>query len=90
LQAKVIFLNNPDFCPLIYFPLTFHVLIVSHKFPESTVAGLYKRAVSENQYLDAVRFGSQKINWTLKEFDVKLHYNSFTIEIFFCFRFWPS
>jgi hypothetical protein len=24
--------------------------IVSHKFPEGTVAGLYKRAVAENQY----------------------------------------
>ena len=46
------------------------MLIVSHKFPESTVAGLYKRAVAENQYQDAVRFGAQKINWTLKEFDV--------------------
>jgi hypothetical protein len=44
--------------------------IVSPKFPESTIAGLYKRAVAENQYQDAVRFGAQKINWTLKEFDV--------------------
>jgi hypothetical protein len=26
------------------------IFIVSHKFPESTVAGLYKRAVAENQY----------------------------------------
>jgi hypothetical protein len=32
--------------------------IVSHKFPEGTVAGLYKRAVAENQYHDAVRFGA--------------------------------
>jgi len=44
--------------------------LVSPKFPESTVAGLYKRAVAENHYQDAVRFGSQKINWTLREFDV--------------------
>jgi hypothetical protein len=45
--------------------------LVSPKFPESTVVGIYKRAVAENQYQDAVRFGSQKINWTLKEFDVR-------------------
>jgi hypothetical protein len=45
--------------------------VVSPKFPESTVAGLYKRAVAENHYQDAVRFGAQKINWTLREFDVK-------------------
>ena len=32
--------------------------IVSPKFPEGTVAGLYKRAVAENQYQDAVRFGA--------------------------------
>ena len=44
--------------------------LVSPKFPEGTIAGLYKRAVAENQYQDAVRFGQQKINWTLKEFDV--------------------
>jgi len=43
---------------------------VSPKFPEGTIAGLYKRAVAENQFQDAVRFGAQKINWTLKEFDV--------------------
>ena len=46
------------------------MLIVSPKFPEGTIAGLYKRAVAENQFQDAVRFGQQKINWTLKEFDV--------------------
>jgi hypothetical protein len=46
------------------------ILIVSPKFPEGTIAGLYKRAVAGNQYQDAVRFGQQKINWTLKEFDV--------------------
>ena len=46
------------------------ICLVSPKFPEGTIAGLYKRAVAENQYQDAVRFGQQKINWTLKEFDV--------------------
>jgi hypothetical protein len=44
--------------------------LVSHKFPEGTVAGLYKRAVGENALIDAVRFDQQRINWTLKEFDV--------------------
>ena len=34
------------------------------------MAGLYKKAVAENQHIDAVRFGAQKFNWTLKEFDV--------------------
>ena len=52
-------INSPDFHPL-----------VSPKFPEGTVAGMYKRAVVENEYYDAVRFGAQKLNWTLKEFDV--------------------
>ncbi|CDW74005.1 amp-binding protein [Stylonychia lemnae] len=42
---------------------------VSHKFPENTVAGLYKLAVANNQYYDAVRFGNQRINWTLREMD---------------------
>ena len=46
--------------------------LVSPKFPEGTVAGAYKRAVAENEHYDAVRFGAQKINWTLREFDVKL------------------
>jgi hypothetical protein len=46
------------------------IVLVHPKFPEGTVAGLYKRAVAENQYIDAVRFGAQKFNWTLKEFDV--------------------
>ncbi len=31
---------------------------VHPKFPEGTVAGLYKKAVAENQYQDAVRFGA--------------------------------
>lgn len=42
---------------------------VSHKFPESTIAGTYKKAVKENYMVDAVRFDSQKINWTMREFD---------------------
>lgn len=46
---------------------------MSHKFPENTVAGLYKRAVAENQYQDAVRFGAQKFNWTLREMDVSVY-----------------
>jgi hypothetical protein len=44
--------------------------IVSHKFPEGTVAGIYKRAVAKNDLIDAVRFDAQKFNWTVKEFDV--------------------
>jgi hypothetical protein len=39
------------------------------KFPEGTVAGLYKSAVNENHHYDAVRFGAQRFNWTLREFD---------------------
>ena len=35
-----------------------NIFLVSAKFPENTVAGLYKRAVAENQYYDAVRFGA--------------------------------
>lgn len=53
-----------------FFTFASSLSIVSHKFPENTVAGLYKRAVAENHYHDAVRFGAQRINWTLKEFDV--------------------
>jgi hypothetical protein len=48
------------------------IAIVSRKFPENTVAGIYKKAVAENQYMDAVRFGAQKFNWTVKEMDVSL------------------
>jgi len=63
--------------------------IVSHKFPEGTVAGLYKQAVAENHLYDAVRFDAQRFNWNLKEFDVgiitrKLINN--TIEILLCLR----
>ena len=69
---------------------TYHNDLVSPKFPESTVAGLYKRAVAENHYQDAVRFGAQKINWTLKEFDVtSCRIINLSIEVFFSFRFRP-
>ena len=40
------------------------------KFPEGTVAGLYKAAVIARPDYDALRVDEQKINWTLKEFDV--------------------
>lgn len=43
---------------------------VSHKFPENTIVGAYKRAVAQNAWLDAVRFDKQNFNWTIKEFDV--------------------
>ncbi len=42
----------------VIYPSKLYWNIVSHKFPENTVAGLYKRAVAENQYMDAVRFGA--------------------------------
>ena len=64
------------------------MIAVSAKFPEGTVAGLYKRAVADNQYHDAVRFGAQRINWTLKEFDVRRPC-SMALEILFCLRFRP-
>ena len=41
------------------------------KFPEGTVAGMYKAAVSARPDYDIVRVDSQKINWTLKELDVR-------------------
>ncbi len=40
------------------------------KFPEGTVAGMYKAAVAAKPDYDIVRVDSQKINWTLKELDV--------------------
>ena len=46
------------------------VRVASLKFPEGTVAGLYKQAVAANAEYDVVRFDNQKLNWTLKEFDV--------------------
>jgi len=42
---------------------------VNPKFPEGTVAGLYKRAVATNGLIDAVRFEKPGFNWTLKEVD---------------------
>ena len=42
----------------------------SLRFPQGTVAGDYKAAVAEKGELDAVRFESQRINWTLRELDV--------------------
>jgi len=42
---------------------------VNPKFPEGTVAGMYKAAVAQNYLFDAVRFDRQKFNWNLKDFD---------------------
>ena len=56
-----------------------YITLVSPKFPEGTVAGLYKRAVAENEHYDAVRFGAQKYNWTLREFDVSVITSHFNI-----------
>jgi len=44
--------------------------LASVKFPASTVAGHFKSAVATNGDVDIVRFNNQKLNWTLKEFDV--------------------
>lgn len=44
------------------------------KFPEGTVAGLYKKAMVNNAETDVVRFDGQKYNWTLKEFDVSIKF----------------
>ena len=44
--------------------------IANVKFPEGTVAGMYKAAVARKPDYDIVRVDSQKINWTLKELDV--------------------
>jgi hypothetical protein len=60
------------------------IIVVSHKFPEGTVAGVYKRALLKNDLVDAVRFDAQKFNWTLKEFDVIF---SLIILIFFFQRY---
>ncbi len=46
------------------------MLIANVKFPEGTVAGLYKAAVAARPNYDIVRVDSQKINWTLRELDV--------------------
>ena len=46
------------------------ILIIAHpKFPEGTVAGLYKAAVAVRADQDVLRFDNQNINWTLVEFD---------------------
>ena len=44
--------------------------IASLKFPAGTVAGHFKQAVATNANYDIVRFDNQRLNWTLKEFDV--------------------
>lgn len=41
----------------------------SLRFPQGTVAGDYKAAVAQKGEYDAVRFESQRINWTLRELD---------------------
>jgi hypothetical protein len=63
------------------------------KFPIGTVAGQYKMAVAQQPEYDAVRFDSQKINWSLQEFDVgsllSLSLQKLMllfIEILICFR----
>jgi acyl-CoA synthetase (AMP-forming)/AMP-acid ligase II len=40
------------------------------KFPENTVPGVLKDARNKNEWKDCVRFDSQNMNFTLKEFDV--------------------
>jgi hypothetical protein len=48
------------------------------KFPAGTVAGHYKNAVAHQPEQDAVRFDNQKLNWSLKEFDVSaIEYHHF-------------
>ena len=44
-------------------------IIANPKFPVGTVAGNYKTAVAEQPEYDAVRFHSQRFNWSLREFD---------------------
>ena len=46
--------------------------LVNPKFPEGTVAGLYKAAVAVKPEYDCVRVDSQRINWSLKELDVSV------------------
>ena len=48
----------------------FDFFAASLKFPAGTVAGHFKQAVATNSGYDIVRFDNQKLNWTLKEFDV--------------------
>ena len=67
------------------------LFIVSPKFPEGTVAGVYKRAVAENELVDAVRFDAQRFNWNMREFDVCAFTIALTdileIYLFLCFWF---
>ena len=49
---------------------SFTVPLANPKFPEGTVAGLYKAAVATKPEYDCVRVDSQSINWSLKELDV--------------------
>ena len=46
------------------------LIVANVKFPEGTVAGLYKSAVATQPNYDILRVDSQRINWTLKELDV--------------------
>jgi len=55
-----------------------NICLASLKFPEGTVAGLYKQAVAANAETDIVRFDNQRLNWTLKEFDVSIELTSLT------------
>ena len=57
--------------PHVSFPIIL-IGVASLKFPEGTVAGMYKQAVASNSEYDIVRFDDQKLNWTLKEFDVSV------------------
>lgn len=41
-----------------------------HRYPESTIPNILKEARSNNEWLDCVRFDAQKLNLTVKEFDV--------------------
>ena len=55
-------------------------LLVNPKFPEGTVAGLYKAAVAAKPEYDCVRVDSQRINWSLKELDVSLGTQYYTFK----------
>lgn len=46
------------------------IFYIAHpKFPEGTVAGFFKAAVSTRADQDVLRFDNQNLNWTLVEFD---------------------
>lgn len=40
------------------------------RYPEDTIPGIIKEARNRNEWLDCVRFDAQKLNLTIKEFDV--------------------